>query len=98
MTRYEQEYYHNVKKISESLESIAHSLEIISETNIKINADIDSKELFKDEEDYYKNYKENDQDYSEDNWNKKVDQLKEDNLPFPEVEDSYDNSDYDNDN
>ena len=70
MTRYEQEYYHNVKKISESLESIAHSLEIISEVNIKVNADIDSKELFKDEEGY---------------------------IPFPEVEDSYDNSDYDGD-
>ena len=70
MTRYEQEYYHNVKKISESLESIAHSLEIISETNIKINADIDSKELFKDEEGY---------------------------VPFPEVNDSYDNTDEDSD-
>lgn len=71
MTRNEQEYYHNVKKISESLESIAHSLEIIAETNIKINADIDSKELFEQEESY---------------------------IPYPEVEDSYDNSDYDGDN
>ena len=50
MTRYEQEYYHNVKKISESLESIAHSLEVLSEINIKVNADIDSKELFNDED------------------------------------------------
>jgi hypothetical protein len=81
MTRNEQEYYHNVKKISESLESIAHSLEIISEVNIKVNADIEDsfertereeieRDLFKDEEGY---------------------------IPFPEVEDSYDNSDYDGD-
>ena len=70
MTRYEQEYYDDVKKISESLESIAHSLEVLAETNIKINADIDSKELFKDEEGY---------------------------VPFPEVNDSYDNTDEDSD-
>ena len=74
MTRNEQEYYHNVKKISESLE-------IISEVNIKVNADIEDsfertereeieRDLFKDEEGY---------------------------IPFPEVEDSYDNSDYDGD-
>ena len=71
MTSYEREYYFNVGKIKESLESIAHSLEIMAETNIKINADIDSEELFKDEEEY---------------------------IPYPEVEDSYDNSDYDGDN
>jgi len=71
MTSYEREYYFNVEKIKESLESIAHSLEIIAETNIKINADIDSEELFEQEESY---------------------------VPYPEVEDSYDNSDYDGDN
>jgi hypothetical protein len=81
MTRYEQEYYHNVKKISESLESIAHSLEIISEVNIKFNADMEDpfertereeieRELFKDEEGY---------------------------IPFPEINDSYDNTDEDSD-
>ena len=70
MTRYEQEYYHNVKKISESLESIAHSLEVLSEINIKVNADIDSKELFNDEESC---------------------------IPYPEVNNSYDNTDGDSD-
>ena len=90
MTSYDREFYFNVGSIKESLESIAHSLEIMAETNIKINADIDSEELFEQEESYIP-YPEVEEDDLSIRYKNKIKE-------FPKIEDSYDNSDYDGEN
>ena len=99
MTSYEREYYFNVEKIKESLESIAHSLEIMAETNIKINADIDSEDLFEQEESYipYPEVEKDDNDLSV-RYKNKIKEFPSVHPAIQKVEDSYDNSDYDVDN
>ena len=85
MTSYEREYYHNVKKISNSLENIANSLEILAirTTISEIENKREETPSPEDPDDSIAN-----NDTTEDFIEKR----------FSEAMDSYDNSDYDGDN
>jgi hypothetical protein len=92
MTKFEREYYADIKKISESLETIAHSLEVLAEIRIEDIArnhtelsDEDDEDLFKDEESYFQKQDElytDDIKAQDDEMNEKFE------VPFPNVEDN----------